>query len=561
MYKNSQFLSGLKLHHDALFFILCYLVLMAPYALQYIFYLPDERHYVDAAIYMLKHGDYMSPHDPDGGYRFLKPIFTYWAVFVSYKLFGISQFSSRFPFLIAAALVLWMTYKIALLVSKDKRVAVLSLFIAGSAPIFNRAVATSLTDIFQLLFLQMMSYGTLKIILDQGKKRKALAILYISAGLAVTVKGIVAIAFLLVCIFFLLVNPWKRQHASDLVHLPALLFALITGSFWYVTIFIKHGSDALSHFYGDQIGYRLTGRMLMIIKNFGYSLIVILIYLFPFLFAGWRSIFFKENRTRLKETPHMIPVMGFFVLWIAAMIGMSSLVSQFYYRYLIPVSHIMAIIFAWFIIRNEDRKSIQKLIRITVFLSFFLFFAVTSGALIVGWKVSSGYLTTIFSCFILIIGISLLFTLKRSSVLHNSRLIFIYMTGLFTALSFTAQPFSRPDQGEQIIESMKKMGISQEDSVQFFGKTRIASRIRVASKGNFYFKALSPAAQKESARYLIFEDTYLDSLNLSHYSVSMASAVWKRYPVEILQSQNQNELHQVKLQNSEKYYIAKKTCN
>ena len=72
----------------------------------------DERYYTDAAITMVQSGDYLTPRYADGTERFKKPLLTYWILCASYKLFGISVFSSRLPFLLAGCGVLWLTWRL-----------------------------------------------------------------------------------------------------------------------------------------------------------------------------------------------------------------------------------------------------------------------------------------------------------------------------------------------------------------------------------------------------------------------------------------------------------------
>lgn len=543
----------------AVLLILSYLFLIAPYSLQYIFYLPDERHYVDAAIYMIKHGGYFSPHDPNGGYRFLKPIFTYWVILGSYKIFGISQFSSRLPFLIAAGLVLWMSFKIAQLSFRDKRIAILALVMTASIPILNRAVATSLTDVYQLFFLQVMSYSVIGILQSPKQINRYLYLLYISAGLAVTVKGSVSIAFLSACLFFLLVNPWCRLSLKKiLLPLPVLIF-LVIGGFWFIITFFQHGPDALGHFYEDQIGYRVTSRVYMILKNFKYSLIVTFILLFPFMFPGWWSLFYKNNLQVLKQNKSLIPIFAFAVLWILFMITLSSLVSKFYYRYLIPISHIMALLFSFFIIQNEQRKGIKILLSFSQVLSFFLFGTMAIGSIISNYYLGQRWLPITLTILLLSFGIILFRGFGKQGIVAKSIRIFFYMIGIFTSLAMAGRPFSHPDQGQQIVASLHQNGITPESDIQYFGKTRIASRIRIASKGDFYFPALNTQENPAKADFIIFGDNYKDSLNLENYDIQQISAVWKKFPVsKIIKTKTEEELKQLQNQYAEKYFLATK---
>ena len=79
---------------------------------------PVESNYVLSAITMLKHNSWISPMIYDQVW-YDKPPLTYWALMITYKLFGISDFTSRIPnTLVAGASVAFM-YHIVYRMSKN----------------------------------------------------------------------------------------------------------------------------------------------------------------------------------------------------------------------------------------------------------------------------------------------------------------------------------------------------------------------------------------------------------------------------------------------------------
>ena len=71
---------------------------------------PVESNYVLSAITMLKHNSWISPMIYDHVW-YDKPPLTYWALMITYKLFGISDFTSRIPnTLVAGASVALMNH-------------------------------------------------------------------------------------------------------------------------------------------------------------------------------------------------------------------------------------------------------------------------------------------------------------------------------------------------------------------------------------------------------------------------------------------------------------------
>ena len=547
-----------KNHSTALIFILFYVALLAPFSLIYIFFMPDERHYVDAAIYMLQHGEYLSPHDPNGGFRFLKPIFTYWAVLVSYVTFGVSQFSSRLPILLTAGFSLWMTYRIALLAFNEKKIANYALIIMGAAPVLHRSTCATLTDFFLLIFLQIMILGVVGLLIKSENRKAFLWAMYFGAGMAVMTKGLPAIAFLAVSLLFLIVNPWKRLKLKEALYIPALLSGIILGGFWFIAVYYIHGGEALGSFYEDQVGIRVAARISMVFQNFLYSMLVVLLILFPMALPGFRSLFYRKNLSEASKNKENKAIFSFIVIWILAMIGMATFVSKFYYRYLIPAIPAIAILFAYFMHLNENRPGLRKMGKAALWVAFILLLLVSFGGM-ASVYLFDGAAWQIFVLLIFALSAIIFFVKNYNKELFKkSRITFVLMVGIFFALFFLVKPISYPGQGIQITEKLMQNEISGEGSIQFFGKTRIASRIRVASGGEFYLKANKQfeASILPNTQYLIFEDTYLDSLNLENFQIQKLSNVWGDIdPAEVWEARKEGKLQELKEKRSESYYL------
>ncbi|MGQ8336483.1 ArnT family glycosyltransferase [Sunxiuqinia sp. A32] len=540
----------------ALLLIFAYILLLAPYSLNYIFYMPDERHYVDAAIYMLKHGDYLSPHNPDGGFRFLKPIFTYWVVLSSYVIFGISEFSSRFPFLLAAGMVLWLTYRTTLLAFKNKETAILSVIILGATPILHRSTPLTLTDLLLLIFLQVMIWGVIGLLVSNIKKSGYLWAIYIGAGMAVMTKGLPAVAFLMVALFFLLVNPWRRFRLKEILHFPSLIIGLVLGSFWYVAIYQQHGSEAIASFVEDQVGIRVAEKIGLIAVNFFSSVLVIILIMFPLMLPGWRSLFYRHSE--INQNKQIKSILGFSVLWVLAMIGMASLVSKFYYRYLVPVIPVMAMVMAYFIWSQQSKKGTKRLLKTALIIAYAIFILVNIAGIAsaILFMAPKWY----FAVFVISIGISSWYFTKwiNEILLKQSTLTYLLMAGIFFGLFFVIKPISYPGEGKQIAEKLQELKIKNTDAIQFYGKTRSASRLRVATKGEFYLKAWQPYQSQilPETEVVIIADTYLDSLALDDFKIYPASAVWGDIRVdEIYQAKTEKELNELKFKRSDLYFI------
>ncbi len=545
----------LKTDWLALLLILTYLLLLAPYSLNFIFYMPDERHYADAAMYMLKHGGYLSPINPDGGYRFMKPIFTYWVVLASYALFGISEFSTRFPFLLAAGMVIRLTYRTTLLAFRSRETALLALLIVGSTPVLHRSTPLALTDLLFLIFLQLIIYGTVGLLVSADRKPRFFWYLYAGAGMAVMTKGLPAIVFLSVALFYLVANPWRRLRLREVVHFPSMLTGLVLGGFWYVAIFFIHGPEAVFSFWEDQVGIRISDKIVQIAKNLVLSVLAIVLMMFPFMLAGWRGLIY---RLKLKTNPKVLVVLGFSIVWGLAMVGMASFVSKFYYRYLIPVLPVLAMAMAWLIWSNHQKSGTLKMMKTGLFISFTLFLLVNlSGIVVVCLFYAPVWYYLVFALNILISS-WLFLKNRRKSILRQSILIYWFMAGIFYSLYFVIRPISAPTNGQQIVQKLNELNISSGDSIQFFGHTRIASNLRVVTKGEYFFIAYKQeeAEIRPETRVVVFPDSFIEELNLENFDLVPASYVWSEInPGEIWAVKNRNELFELKKERSDIYYI------
>ena len=70
---------------------------------------PDEPRYASTARDMVLNGNWIVPHF-NGVPRINKPPLFYWAIAISYKLFGINEFSARLPSALAATGTVLITY-------------------------------------------------------------------------------------------------------------------------------------------------------------------------------------------------------------------------------------------------------------------------------------------------------------------------------------------------------------------------------------------------------------------------------------------------------------------
>ena len=154
-----------------IFIPILFLLYSAPSALDYVFHFPDEKYYTDAVLQMMDKEDYFTPYQADGTPRFKKPIITYWVLIGSYKLFGVSRFSSRIFFWLAGAILVAISFLMAKSITENKKLATLTAFIIAANPLVLLSASRSIPDILLVLFLTISAWGFLEIMLAEKPKK------------------------------------------------------------------------------------------------------------------------------------------------------------------------------------------------------------------------------------------------------------------------------------------------------------------------------------------------------------------------------------------------------
>jgi len=216
---------------------------------------PDEGKNAYAALHMLKSGDWIVPYY-NCHYRFEKPPLFYWLTALSFKFFGINEFSARLISGISALLTSYLVYFLA----KD--------FFKGSIPLYGAIIfdlfihnwveARSATPEMLLTF-----WSTLGVFLFL-KKKPGLA--WLSLALAFLTKGPIGVGLplLVVLVFSFLEKDFRKgiKLFWERVYSPFgwLLFSLIAPS-WYILMLYKFGWDYFYKFFILENLARFTGKL------------------------------------------------------------------------------------------------------------------------------------------------------------------------------------------------------------------------------------------------------------------------------------------------------------
>jgi 4-amino-4-deoxy-L-arabinose transferase-like glycosyltransferase len=499
--------------------ILIFCGLVGPFALDFHLHYPDEIYYRDAAVKMMQTGDYLTTYLGSGELRFKKPILTYWAVLAGFKLFGVHAFGSRFFFLLAGAATVGLTYLLGKTVFDDRKIAGTAALISASNPILIFASTRSIPDVLLVLTLTGSAVGFAGLLRDgEQAKKKFLWLLYLGLALAFEVKGLPAVALGGLGILYLRFNPWQRVSWKKLVYLPALLVALGISLFWFVAMWQLHGPAFLDSFLEDQVGSRVTSRVLLVLQNGTVAALLLV-----GMFLPWVALAISNAKDTLltawKENPQFF---AFALLWAFAILGMGALTSKFFERYLLPVAPVLALWLAWILVRGGglERTKGLKVAAVLLLSLVALLVGVNSWVLVIG---SSGGVSFVY------IGLGVLFlgygvrAFLRSSV-QLPKVLALSILFLFFQVTGITRLISLPHQGSQAAEVVEEIGV--DGPIGFAGNIHDGSKIRMSLGTSNYLVDLSREGWKEEAKkytYLIVEDRLLSGWDTAGYTVTVAS--------------------------------------
>ncbi len=170
-----------------------------------------------------------------------KPIFPFWCIALSYKLFGVSNFGFRFPTILAALFSLLFIFLIARRLSTTIETALLAVIAAGSAVAFNLMLIDPKID----MYLQLMITAAFWAYLTAREKPWALYVMYAILGVSLLTKGPITIAVLgMVVAYDWLITKkltWK-SILSIQPHIGIIIIIAVMG-IWYIPYSLRHGFD------------------------------------------------------------------------------------------------------------------------------------------------------------------------------------------------------------------------------------------------------------------------------------------------------------------------------
>jgi 4-amino-4-deoxy-L-arabinose transferase-like glycosyltransferase len=291
----------------------------------------NEAFYAETPREMLISGDYVSPMF-NYQMRTQKPPLTYWAVLLSYKLFGVNEFAVRFPGMLAAIGVLLFAYGSARLLFTP-RAALIAAVIAATTPRIFILARRLPIDILLLFFVTGTMFCMVRAIPKNDKRSWALV--YGCAGLGFLTKG--PIAVIIPAGAFLCWSLWSRRLRLSQVHPwmgPAIFIVIALP--WYILIYLAHGWTYISTFFLSDNLARFAAQSMGPARGFFYYFSVFAIDFFPWSFLVPFAVYLLwTNRSEIP--PLRTFAYGFPLFWCVFTFILFSLSKNKQEYYIAPI--------------------------------------------------------------------------------------------------------------------------------------------------------------------------------------------------------------------------------
>jgi len=316
---------------------------------------PDEGRYAEIPREMVELNDYTVPHMNYTRY-FEKPPLFYWMVAVSYKLFGVSEWSFRLPNALSAFLCVLALYILSRRWFGEKTAFLSSLVLISSFGFFAMARTVTLDMHFTLwLFLSLLLfYGYFK-----EKKVLFLYLFYASLAFATLTKGLVSVILVPVTIFIFLILENNIAFLKEMKWIKGLAVFFAVALPWFLLISIKEKEFFYFFFIDQQVLRFLTSKH----KRTGS-----LFYFAPVLFAGmfpW-SVFIPRSFVELWGKHEL----KLFIIWSLIVFLFFSISKSKLPPYILPVFPAVSLILGNFFAEKWDNFA-KKRLEIGIYICIF----------------------------------------------------------------------------------------------------------------------------------------------------------------------------------------------
>ena len=296
---------------------------------------PDEGRNAEKAREILLLNDWVTPHE-----NFLpvldKPMFFYWLVALSYKIFGISEWSGRLPSALSALGCLFLVYRFARQRRGlwEARWSVLILLTSVEFFLLSRIVISDMTLTF-CVTLALSSFYSAIHAAEEKAKRLHCWLMYGALGVGTLIKGLVGLVIpALIAFIYLLVT--KRGAALRRLHLfPGVIFFLVIVAPWYLWVDARNPGYLSYYFWHEHLSRYLTDEFERD-RSWFYFFFVLAVGFLPW--TLWLPFVAKDAWQRLDDKKL------FLLLWAVLPFLFFSLSNSQLPHYVLPIYPPLAIL-------------------------------------------------------------------------------------------------------------------------------------------------------------------------------------------------------------------------
>jgi 4-amino-4-deoxy-L-arabinose transferase-like glycosyltransferase len=313
---------------------------------------PDEGRNAEKAREILLLGDWVTPHQ-DFLPTLDKPIFFYWLVAISFKLFGLSEWSARLPSALAALGCIFLVYRFARLQWGLREAVWSSLILATSLEffLFSRIVIFDMTLAF-FIALSLFSFYTVTQT-DHPRAGKAPGLLMYSAmGIGTLVKGPVALVIpgMVIFSYLLLTRKWFLLKRLNILLGAIVYFALVAP--WYLWVEARN-PGYLRYFLWEEHFVRYLTPHFSRTKSWYYFFLVLGIGFLP-----WSFFIPLAVRNLWKRT--LTDASLFLVLWVSLPFVFFSASNAKLPHYILPIYPALAILTGQAVAANIQSSAAKR---------------------------------------------------------------------------------------------------------------------------------------------------------------------------------------------------------
>jgi 4-amino-4-deoxy-L-arabinose transferase-like glycosyltransferase len=498
----------LNIWHLVMIFAVGVLPFAATFALPY----PDERHYTDGALQMLRDHDWFVPKTPKDNStewlpRFHKPPLAYWAVAASFAALGPSVPAARLPFLLASCGTLLLTWRLARKLSGNNTTALLAAVILASHVQFIFAATRSIPDALLVFFVTLSAFGFLRLIVFEELVGGAFWMAYGGAAGAAMSKGLLGLGIALFAWAFAYMRERKLSAVKKLLHWPSLALAAALVGAWFGYIIHRYGMAAWNGFFGDQVSGNVHGAWWSLVWRAPVYGLVFAVNFLPWslpaleawLRGNWKwvsaegltDVEFQRARSR-----------KFILAWSAVLAIGFALGTNVSVRYLLPATPLLAVLVADIVAGTVATPLTFSVRRIFKFmLGLLLLLALVAGIVNAQWDLNPLLIMTValFGAGIVTLGLG---ALRRGWLTPNAGLG-ISILLVLPVLFFAVNRVLLPDPAEQLASTFRRARIDPTTPVLFVGRPALVSGVRLFLGGKCNLIRAERLDANEANRFVV----------------------------------------------------------